>query len=226
MRKLLLITVTVLLSISQLLSNDIPDNIVRTLDSLSKNDCKIYKTSIYTACYSTAYNRVLYTTYKVTPKSKLNNIKNRPKYYNNPKINVVKNKDYSDVKEYDRGHLAFHAAFDYSEESLYPLYDLELNIVPMLRNVNRIHNRHIEKVILNNANSEEVTVVTILVPSSKVLNNGHSNIPGNINIPGKIITAVSVKGSTRCYILDNIFDEYNNKPYLMDCMDIDYLKVL
>lgn len=105
------------------------------------------KRKIYRLCYNYDLKSTPYLWYKLY-KSKINktNIRKRFDFIEDPLLPDkyrVKNSDYSH-SEYDKGHLAPDASFDYSEKSLKETYFLT-NIIPQKPKLNREFVATIEK---------------------------------------------------------------------------------
>lgn len=174
-------------------------------------DCKIYNTRIYDACYSFSLNRAVFSVYKVDWQSYEVNIEKRPQFRSFLGIEAQDGTEYKGTA-YDRGHLAFDAAFDYDPDILDLTYLLELNIVPMSRAVNRNQWSRVEKKILDLGQKHyEVLVIDIATPSN--FNLGTSNI----NIPAYLYKIINYGGTLECYRFNNIAPLLNKPPYEIDC---------
>lgn len=215
MGKILLITLFLITQVFSFMDTIIDPDIDKVVRKL-KRECTLYYTDIYTSCYSKEYNRVVFTSYIVDKRSDEVNIKQRPKFYSDPKINKHLEKWYK-KSSYDKGHLAWDSAFDFNQTALDLTYNLELNIVPMKNDVNRFQWSRIEKYVLKLAKDWDVLVVDIATPSILLLNRSP------INIPKEIYKIVMYGENTECYKVDNIDSTKNVYPYKIDCKNLQNL---
>lgn len=190
----------------------IPNPILKSKVKQLTKDCIVRNTDIYTSCYNDDLNRVVFSVYQVDYRAHLYNISTRPKFWND-RIQKQQLKWYKD-SGYDRGHLAWDAAFDYDQDALYWTYNLELNIIPMKQNVNRFQWSHIEKIALRLATKYELIIVDLMTASNTTLKNT------NLNIPKEIYKFIMYDDTIRCFKVDNFNSKNNVKPYNVKCDDI------
>lgn len=206
---LVMLSISSMFGFVDLIRHSDVNNVIKYL----KKDCKMYHTAIYTSCYSKTLNRAVFSAYIVDKRSYEVNIEKRPRFYSDMSIN----RHYPDAYKktgYDKGHLAFDAAFDYDPYALDLTYNLELNIVPMKADVNRFQWSQIEKKILKIAKDTDVLVVDMMSPSSFTLG------VSEINIPAKLYKAISYSGMTECYMVDNMISSLNRAPYMIECSEL------
>lgn len=190
----------------------IPNPVLKTKIMQLTKDCIIRNTDIYTSCYSDELNRVVFSVYRVDYRAHRGNISTRPKFWND-RIAKQQLKWYQD-SGYDRGHLAWDAAFDYDQDALNWTYNLELNIIPMKPNVNRFQWSHIESIAMRLAMKYELVVVDLLTASDETLKNT------SLNIPKEMYKFIMYGDTTRCFKVDNFNSKINVKPYDVKCKDI------
>lgn len=109
-------------------------------DYINKQNCdQIVDKQIYTVCYDYKLKSALFVAYTIDGNLvNKENIKKRPSFYTEKNLKKQHRATNSDYKGsgYDKGHLAFHSAFDYNEKTLAKTYSL-INIVAMSPSVNR-----------------------------------------------------------------------------------------
>ena len=109
---------------------------------INENKCnQVITKRIYQVCYNYQYKGATIVAYTVDGDKLINaetHIKKRPEFYSENSIPVKYRSEPSDYTKsgYDRGHMANHADFDYSENMLYLTYSMA-NIVPQNPELNR-----------------------------------------------------------------------------------------
>jgi len=165
-------------------------------DYINKQNCdQIVDKQIYTVCYDYKMKSALFVAYTIDGNLvNKENIKKRPGFYTEKNLKKkyrVTNKDYKG-SGYDKGHLAFHSAFDYDKKILSKTYSL-VNIVAMSPQVNRHHWKKAERLskqiapklgyvnvidgVIYNSNPKRIGSNKIAVPSGywKMLYNDDKN---------------------------------------------------
>lgn len=216
-KKIIVFISAITIAISQVYGLDaqLPKNIKDAVKTLS-NKCLEFDQKVYKSCYSPKLGRAVYVEYIVDERSSQENIKNRPNFYNDKRIKKTNIEDYkAHSGVYDKGHLAFHAAFDYSKKAVKETYNLDLNIVPMMQRVNRHQWTYMERLILKEAKErKKVHVLDILTESFFYLNEGE------VNIPNKMYKIITIDDNTTCYMVHNLDHDKNKEPYTTDCSQI------
>lgn len=126
------VIILIILSI-QLLATNISDFI-------NKNNCdQVIDKQVLQICYSYKNKGALFVGYKLdgTLVDK-ENIKKRPRFYSEKNLPMKYRSKSNDYKksDYDRGHLAPDAAFDYNKKVLRKTYTMA-NVIPQVPRVNR-----------------------------------------------------------------------------------------
>jgi endonuclease G len=108
---------------------------------INKQKCdRVISNKVVTTCYSDKYKSATKVAYVISATNVFKlDIEKRPSWKYNKKIPANKrshNKDYPHTG-YDKGHLAFDSAYDFNYGVLKNTYDLNINAVPMVANVNR-----------------------------------------------------------------------------------------
>ena len=170
-----------------------------------ERDCIIYNEPAYVSCYNENYNRADFVVYQIDNKYQNREVTSRPAFFNDPRIEKVDKAHYN-KSGYDKGHLAFHRAFVYDKFLNQSLYNVALNIVPMLPRVNRGQWRKIETIALKEAREQTVDVIDIVIPSPLYLPSE------TINIPKFLIKVIITDANIRWFRVSKENPESNNKP--------------
>lgn len=104
-------------------------------------DCdKEYKRKVFDSCYSFKKKSSLAVAYTIDGRVvNSKNIEERGKWFEDQAVSKRSRsgeRDYSHTP-YDKGHMAFDSAFDYSYKTMQETYNLTLNAVPQVDTVNR-----------------------------------------------------------------------------------------
>jgi len=106
---------------------------------INTTDCnQIIDKEFFTSCFDYKLKATKSVSYTLEGDLMSNKIEKRPSFYKEPTLDKryqIVTTDYTNTG-YDRGHLAPHASFDWSQESLDAVYSL-VNIIPQAPQVNR-----------------------------------------------------------------------------------------
>ena len=182
---------------------------------------KLYKNDILTSCYDYSYKGPIYVTYTLDGKYvDKKNIKKRGRWHtirDMKKIYKVQDKDY--VKTgYDRGHLAFDRAFDWTKYYRDQTYILGINCVPQTPTFNRYYWRSAENYAIRISKMfGHANIIDYIVYSNKYIGN-HVYIPKTMY---KIIYNDKFK---TCLEYNNLF-KFNKKNkisnFIIDCNKLE-----